>query len=264
MEIPIAPMPSRYIPHSKVEEIATACNKAYRSKCNNSQGYPVDVEAFIDLCLFKSIIYDDIEEPDGTIVFASYSQENDGIITINDRHRALFEKRPDILRSCIGHEAGHCILRHHEHDSFDENTLSLFSMDKPKLQRFHRSSWSQYGLTPDEIIQFKRQVEQLRQLAAISEPARRMLEQIEDRLEPDWMFRQAEHFSMCLLIPADQLSELITEIRFDSWPPIYRLAETFGVSISMMRVRLEKLNMLKIGSDGKPYPDSKLLQQSLF
>jgi hypothetical protein len=48
------------------------------------------------------------------------------------------------------------------------------------------------------------------------------------------------------------------------WGPIYRLAERFRVSGTMMRVRLEKLGLIEIGADGKPRPKPKPLQHHLF
>jgi Zn-dependent peptidase ImmA (M78 family) len=88
---------------------------------------------------------------------------------------------------------------------------------------------------------------------------------MQDRFEPEWMFRQAEHFSICLRIPRDYLLEQLEEgWDFNSWAPVYRLAERFGVSPSMMRVRLEKLGIIEIGADGKPHLKPTAPQGGLF
>ena len=70
--------------------------------------------------------------------------------------------------------------------------------------------------------------------------------------EPDWMFWQAERFSMCFLIARDRLLQFLNEGReVSSWLAIRCLAEAFGVSPSMMRTRLVKMGAIVI-KDGKP------------
>ena len=99
----------------------------------------------------------------------------------------------------------------------------------------------------------------------MSETARETLNQMSDRFEPEWMFRQAEHFSLCLRIPKDYLLERLDEgADYTSWPGIYRLSERFGVSGSMMKTRLEKLRLIELGPDGKPRARKRSSQGGLF
>ena len=84
-------------------------------------------------------------------------------------------------------------------------------------------------------------------------------------MEPDWMFWQAEHFSMCFLIPRDRLFQFLNEGReVSSWFAIRRLAEDFGVSPSMMRVRLSKLGAVQMSVDGQPILGPLLLQPGIL
>jgi Zn-dependent peptidase ImmA (M78 family) len=79
------------------------------------------------------------------------------------------------------------------------------------------------------------------------------------------MFWQAEHFSLCLRIPRDQLLRQLEEgWNFNTWVPVYRLAERFGVSPSMMRVRLEKIGLIEIGEGGRPRLKPSASQGGLF
>jgi len=50
----------------------------------------------------------------------------------------------------------------------------------------------------------------------------------------------------------------------NSWSTIYRMAEMFKVPATMMRIRLERLGIIEIGSDGKPHPTDKMKQKGLF
>lgn len=262
------PTPSQFVKHAVVDEIALACNKLYRERNPDHRGKPLDPDHFIDL-LEISTVWEDIEEPEHAAFFANFSSDNDGLITINERHRDLFDKRPDVYSACIGHEAGHCVLRHGEKNS-GEGTLSLFADSSVQQSRlFHKSSWFQYGLSREEVEERKKLEkafkDKLVSKALISETAWQTLDQISDRFEPEWMFRQAEHFSLCLRIPKDSLFARLEEgWDYTSWRGIYRLAERFGVSGSMMKVRLEKLNLVELGPDGKPRGVTTASQKGLF
>jgi len=263
------PKPSRYVPNSKVDEIALAANKAYRSTGGNAMGFPVDMDRFLDL-LEVSTVWEDIQEPEGAAFFASYSPKDDGLITINEKHRALFESRPDVYCACLGHESGHRILKHSDTFTSSSANLSLFenSAESAPLV-FHKSSWYQYGLSREEVEKSKmtRKAfnETLAKNAWISETAHRTLKEIQTHYEPEWVFWQAEHFSLCLRIPHDRLEEQLERVpSLSGWCPIYRLAETFGVSASMMRLRLEKLQLIELGPDGKPHPKSANAQNRLI
>lgn len=262
------PKPSRYVSHETVDEIALEANRAYREKVGDKRGFPVDMDRFIDL-LEVSILREDIDEPEGASFFANFCPDDGGLITVNNKHSKLFESRPDVYCACLAHEGGHCILRHSEKIALAENAPMLFEELEPPRQLFHKSSWYQYGLSRDEVqkqIEISKQLkDKLVRAALLSETARQTLAQMQDRFEPEWMFRQAEHFSICLRIPRDYLLEQLEEgWNFNSWAPIYRLAERFGVSPSMMRVRLEKLGVIDIGADGKPHLKPSVSQGGLF
>ena len=262
------PKPSRFVSHDTVDEVALACNRAYRVQSSNKRGYPVNMDIFIDL-LEISTLWEDIEEPEDTAFFANYSPADGGLITINKKHGQLFEARPDVYCACLGHEGGHCVLRHWE-QSLSDDSLPLFSdiaSEQPRL--FHKSSWNQYGLSREEVEKQKeankRLTDELVRKAFVSETARQALDHLRNRYEPEWMFRQAEHFSLCLRIPQDHLREMLEEgWDFNSWSPVYRLAERFGVSGTMMKIRLEKLQVIEIGPDGRPRPCPPVAQARLF
>lgn len=264
LEIEI-PKPSRYNSNLKVDEIALEANRAYRAKVGNKLGFPVNMERFVDL-LEVSTLWEDIEEPAGATFFASYTPEGDGLITINERHRQLFEARPDVFSACLGHESGHRILRHFE--IFGPNAPSLFTEEIQSPLVFHKSSWFQYGLTREEVEKSKESRRILNQTLAknawLSETAHQTLKQIQTHFEPDWVFWQAEHFSLCLRIPRDRIMEQLEEgWDFTGWRPIYQLAERFEVSGSMMKTRLEKLDIIEIGPNGRPRPKPGA-QKTLF
>ena len=119
------PDPSRFFSDAEVDEIALAYSQAYRAKHHGKAGFQVDMERFVDR-VEVSLLWEEIAEPDGAFFLASYTPDDGGLITMNERHRHLFDERPEIYATCIGHEIGHRILRHHEHRIFQPAPPSLF------------------------------------------------------------------------------------------------------------------------------------------
>lgn len=263
------PAPSRFISNEKVDEIATQCNQAYRIRGKGNPGYPVDIDRFIDM-LEVSVLREEIEEPEDAALFASYMPDDGGLITINSRHEELFASRPDVYAACLGHEAGHRVLRHLEQPVSDNEAPRLPNHVPPQQRRLlHKSSWHQYGLSRDEVEKMIERRNGLRDKlvrnALINEKARQALDLMHDRFEPEWMFRQAEHFSLCLRIPHDRLSEMLEEDwDFTGWAAVYRLAKRFGVSGTMMKIRLQKLRVITLSADGFPQPCVPVTQGDLF
>lgn len=262
------PAPSRYVSHETVDEIATKCNQAYRMLSKNKLGFSIDVDKLIDL-LELNTMWEEMDEPEEATLLAAYNPDAEGLVIINEKHRDFFESRPDVYGACLGHEVGHHVLGHLRRSTMDEEMPLLFAEEQPKQQLLHRSTWYQYGMSMEEVRKLKERERSLSQRlvkkALVSETARQTLEHMNDRFEPLWMFRQAEHFSLCLRIPRDQLYDILEEgWDFTQWGPIYRLAERFLVSGTMMKVRLEKLGVIEIGDDGKPRPKSQSIQRDLF
>jgi hypothetical protein len=255
------PNPSQRVSHAQVEEIASECFRRYADRRHDDSA-GVDPESFLDLCLGASIVWDVIEEPPDAVVFATYDEETGaGRVTINSTHRSFLESRPEILRSSLGHEAGHAVLRHYGELNAPRSSLALFDepdeLDEPR-RLFHRSSWVHDSLSREDVAA-------LRQIAAHNTTARKVLQRIDDTFEPVWMYRQAQHFSMSLLIPKARL-DLLLEQSWDlsSWRGIYDLARRFRVSPSMMRTRLSKLGIIVIGPDGRPRPGDAVKQPRLL
>lgn len=253
------PSPSQYVPHSTVEEIATHFNQEYR-ELFSCDGMCVDVESFADQYFQISFLYDEIDAPEGAKVFARLDDDSGPRITLNTKHQELFTNKPQFLKSTIGHEVGHFALQHFKKLTKGSNNLSLFG-DEPVSPKpyFHRSSWKYNSLSSEDLLF-------LLKAATQNEKARQLLKSLDDKFEPDWMFYQAEYFSMCLLISKDLLVKKIeTENHsFESWHSIYRLAESFDVTPSMMRVRLEKLKFLKLDENNNPCNGPMLTEKKLF
>lgn len=69
---------------------------------------------------------------------------------------------------------------------------------------------------------------------------------------PDPVERQAEMFSAALLMPRDVLRVALPAGDWQGWQPVYRLADRFGVNVSPMRIRLEKLGWMHLDEQDTP------------
>jgi hypothetical protein len=74
---------------------------------------------------------------------------------------------------------------------------------------------------------------------------------------------QAEKFASYLLAPTDQLKVRVPRQSWKGWAPVYTLAETFGMSVSAMIVRLQEAKFAyrdKAGlpCSGRPSPAGQL------
>ena len=57
-----------------------------------------------------------------------------------------------------------------------------------------------------------------------------------------------------LLMPSSLLWEAIRDVEITNWPNLYGLRELFQVTISALKIRLERLGVLYVATDGQLYP----------
>ena len=242
-----APAPSEWTKYRDIDDAALVCNQIYREKCGDRNGFPVDVEHFADACLEASIEQTFFKVPTGAIVSARCKpDERDPtrfVIQFNETHREFFKENPVAHRAVGSHEAGHIVLKHHNKLGC-ALTPSLFEDFKPEPKCLHKAEWKPDGITAEQI-------ETLRRLAVKgNEEARAILLDMNNHLEEEWMFWQAEHFVKCFLIPKDRLLEVLeTNLDITNWRTIYNLGEEFGVPGSMVASRLKQLKIIEIGGD---------------
>ena len=65
---------------------------------------------------------------------------------------------------------------------------------------------------------------------------------------------QAHRFMGFLLMPSHVLLEAVREVDLLSWPMLYELRDRFQVTITALKVRLERLGLLYVTEDGKLHP----------
>ena len=93
-----------------------------------------------------------------------------------------------------------------------------------------------------------------------------LLRQIQNGTDDPDEARAVNRYAAALSMPKRLITEEALKIDRRSWPPLYRLAERFEVSITALTVRLKQLNLLYVDDNGRLYESREQAtgQQSLF
>jgi Zn-dependent peptidase ImmA (M78 family) len=93
-----------------------------------------------------------------------------------------------------------------------------------------------------------------------------LLRQIRKRADDPDEARAVNRYAAALSMPKRLITEEALKIDRRSWPPLYRLAERFEVSITALTVRLKQLNLLYVDHRGRLYEsrDQGIGQRSLL
>lgn len=80
------------------------------------------------------------------------------------------------------------------------------------------------------------------------------------------MERQADLYAAALLMPTDLLIKAARAYDLCRWPELYALAEAFDVTITALKIRLERLGLIHVSDDGVIYRsrEERYGQQRLF
>lgn len=209
---------------------------------------PIPMELFAEKVLDLGILWDRIEELPGETILGAIVPKN-RLIILNETHQDLFQQKPGLERSTIGHESGHWDL------FVDQSTLDhpvLFSNLQEDGPFALRSS-----AAGDVAV--------LKPLLSCAE-GQELLAEMESRADDRHEARAVNRYAAAISMPKNLIQDAAHAIDRTKWPNLYDLARAFNVTISALRVRLEQLNLLYVDEDGTLYEsrDHKNGQQRLF
>jgi len=164
----------------------------------------------------------------------------------------LFDEKPGLLRSTIGHEAGHWDI---DVDKTKLQSPSLFD-DGGDDRIAHR-----HTSKSDQLI------EVLLDLAMHNEKAYRVYKQLTAGQDTAEQKSAVDRYQSALLMPKWLMKEADQRFDFTQWKELYRLAEEAEVTISNLVTRLRRLGMIYIPKGTKMIYRSKdeyRGQKSLF
>ncbi len=96
----------KYLRNETIEDITAQRIRQYEAKAGVTVALPVPVEETVEQVLGLGFDWDVIQEQTGEQILGGLDAANRKIL-LNDAHTDLFNEKPGLLRSTIGHEAGH-------------------------------------------------------------------------------------------------------------------------------------------------------------
>lgn len=209
--------------------------REYESKVGVTVTLPVPLEQIVEQVLGLDFDWDEIEELPGEQILGGLDAVNRKIL-LNERHTALFDSKPGLLRSTIGHEAGHFDI------DIDRAKLMHPSLPginlKPTLAKRHAS-------------RSNRLVEVLLDRAVTDDRAYRLYKKITDGQDSAEVKSAVDRYQSSLLMPAWLIRGAGERYDLTKWPDLYRLAEESQVNISNLTVRLQRLGLIYLRDGDK-------------
>jgi Zn-dependent peptidase ImmA (M78 family) len=238
------PKPKKFLTDAEIEERSKDVLNAHVIGGSEGPKLPIDIDTLTEADFGFKVTWDDIPDPKGCRTFATLiptpNEHYAAHLKLNSRFEEFLHAHPQIERLTRGHELAHWIL-HVDEGQLRSGTLPFG--DTEVAVRFHRIQESDSSLSSELK-------NRLAKFALADERAYRMLNPRHDErnawIEPQWMHRQAEHFSACLLVPRKPLLSFLDS---GDDPAFYRthvrLANEFLVSKRVIQIRLSKLRIIE-------------------
>lgn len=240
----------RFLRNEAIEQITVDRIRQYERKTGETVRFPVPVENIVEQVLGLNFDWDEIEEQPGELILGGLDAKN-RLILLNEKHLTLFEEKPGLERSTIGHEAGHWDV---DLDKAKLDQPSLFEgVESPVLHRHASKS--------------DRMIEVLLTKAQQDERAYRLYKQMTAGQDTPEQKSAVDRYQSALLMPEWLIREAAEKIDVTSWRELYRLAEEVQVNISNLTVRLRRLGLIYLRDGDKTIyrsEDEWSGQKSLF
>lgn len=225
----------KYLRNEAIEEVTAQRIREYESKTGVNVTLPVPIEQIVEQVLGLDFDWDVIEERPGEQILGGLDAVNKKIL-LNETHLELFEEKPGLLRSTIGHEAGHYDI------DIDRAKLlhpTLPGMDfKPAIAKRHAKK-------SDRVI------EVLFDRAATDPRTAKLLKKVTEGQDTAEQKSAVDRYQSALLMPEWLMREATEQIDVTSWPALYNLAEEAQVNISNLTVRLRRLRLIYLRDGDK-------------
>ena len=247
------PKPVKFWKDSEIEELAAEVLDKHVSGGQRNPQLPIDIDTLTEVVFRFKVVWEPIADPPECQTFATLepvigNEVYVAKLTLNEMFREFLTEHPEIERFTRGHELCHWLMHI---DLGKLKTKSLFDEATPANVLYHRATFNSAQLTPE-------QKNRLAKFAVQNEQAYRLLKPRESDpqacIEPQWMHRQAEQFSACLLVPRKPLLELLNGGDDPaSYATHQKLAAGFQVSKQAIQIRLKKLGMIAERETGRFY-----------
>ena len=223
----------RFMSNEYIEDVTAGRIRLYEAKTKTTVKFPVLVEEIIEQVLDLSILWDQIEEQPGELILGGLQRQTRTIV-MNEKHLALFNEKPGLLRSTQGHEAGHADLE----GGLGDQGPSLFEPEQDRIVHRHSTKTNQ-------------QLEILLDLALHNEKAYRLMRKLTSGQDTPEQKSAVDRYQSAILMPKWLLEEVTPHYNLTRWPDLYDLANKAQVNISNLITRLRRLEMIFIPKGSK-------------
>ncbi len=208
--------------------------RQYEQLTGTPVSLPVPLEKIIERILGLNFDWDEIEERPGEQILAGLIPEERRIV-LNTKHLELFQAKPGLERSTIGHEAGHWDI-----------DIDRTSLHHPRLPGFEMQS----SVVLRQAADRKVLVEVLNR-AAYDDRYFELYRQLTAGQDPPEVRSAVDRYQSSLLMPEWLMRAAASQIDVTSWPDLYALAERAMVNISNLVNRLRRLNIIYLPEGSK-------------
>ncbi len=224
----------RFLSNDRIEQITSQRIREYEQKTKSTVRLPVPVENIVEQVLELNFDWDEIDEKPGELILGGLDASN-RLIMLNEKHLDLFEKKPGLERSTIGHEAGHWDV------DVDKSSLghpSLFGETENAIAYRHASKSNC-------------SVEVLLEKARSNGRLYRLYQQLTGGQDTPEQKSAVDRYQSALLMPEWLIKEAVREIDVTHWQDLYDLAKEAQVNISNLVTRLLRLKLIFIPKGSK-------------
>jgi len=241
----------RFLRNNVIEQITEQRLREYEAKTGETISFPVPIENLVEQVLGLDYDWDIIEELPGEQILGGLDAVNRKVL-LNERHVDLFEQNPGLLRSTIGHEAGH----------FDID-IDRSSLLHPTLPGIELSTY----IAKRHATKTNSNIEVLFKRATSDEVAWQVYKMITEGQDAPEVKSAVDRYQSAMLMPEGLIRQADERYDFTKWSDLYRLRDEAQVSISNLVVRLQRLNFIYIPQGSKTIyrgKDECTGQQTLF
>lgn len=231
--------PLKYLRNEEIEAKTADRIRRYESLTKTTVRFPVPVDKIVEQVLGLSISWDEIEERQGEMVFGGQLARKKTIV-LNEKHLELFEEKPGLERSTLGHEAGHWDLEHRVEDLMP----SLFDEEPEDEDRIDKRKTTRSGELLDVLLD----------LACRNYRAYKLYKELTEGQDTPEQKSAMDRYQSALLMPEWLVRESARKYDLSRFNHIYDFAEEAQVTISNMTTRLKRLRLIyKVGQGNRVF-----------
>ena len=235
-----------------IDEVTSVRLRQYEQLTDTKVTFPVPIEKVVERVLGLDFDWDEIEEQPGETILGGLVPE-DRCILLNTKHLDLFEEKPGLERSTIGHEAGHWDI--------DIDRTSLHHPSLPGLNIAEEVVFRRSRNGNDEAL-----VKVLNR-AVVDDRYLQVYRKLTAGRDSYEVANAVDRYQSSFLMPRWLVFEAVENLDLTVWPNLYELSDLMQVTISNLVVRLHRLDLIFIPEDSKTiYPgiDAYTGQKHLF